>query len=187
MHYKRFQQYLKITAICTIFLFINSFYIAPTAFAITVEEIAGSKGKNKSKNKDNTIGSFYGKKVIKRKGSVTVMKKDPRLSCILSLIVPGSGHIYLRKDLKGVGFCLAAGAAYGAAGYYAYDSFAGSGKDSSDNSKLIITGLIFFIAAIIHVVGIIESYNDAETINKEGNFSNRKDDNPFLARLIIEE
>ena len=98
-------------------------------------------------------------------------KKDPRLACLLSLVIPGSGHLYLRKDLKGAGFCLASATGYGIAGYTFYRYYlSGSG---SKTTGIVVSGLFFFAAGVVHAVSVVEAYADAEEMNlrKEQNRS----------------
>ena len=101
--------------------------------------------------------------------------------------MPGSGHIYLRKDLKGIGFCLATATGYSLTGVYIYRSFLGSASSGSLATRLMMPGLFFLISIILHVVGIVEAYADAEEINRDVNYGNADFDNPYVAKLTVEE
>ncbi|MCS6985525.1 MAG: hypothetical protein NZM25_10435 [Leptospiraceae bacterium] len=90
--------------------------------------------------------------------------KDPRLACLLSLILPGSGEIYLRKDLKGATFCLATAATYTVAFYYYYAAFVQPA--ALQRQGLLIGSVALLAGAIIHIVSMVESYNDAVQINE---------------------
>ncbi len=143
--------------------FTAHFYLIPSLHAVTVEEAAGKK--------ERTSPQFYdelGTKAQERRDSKAVpQEKDPRLACMLSLIVPGGGHIYLKEDLKGISFCLLSVVGYSASGYYLYAGLFGDSSDTEKKSMLIVSGLLFVIAAIVHVVGMVEAYNDAIEINEK--------------------
>lgn len=90
--------------------------------------------------------------------------KDPRLACILSVVIPGGGEFYLRNDMKGITFCLTTTTAYLLSFYFLYQALGGGGGEARSN---LIAGSIGFIAAtILHIVGMVESYNDAVQINE---------------------
>jgi surface polysaccharide O-acyltransferase-like enzyme len=86
--------------------------------------------------------------------------------------------------MKGIGFCLMAGADYATSGYYLYSAFIkASGTDKK--GKLIIAGLLFMVGAIVHVIGIVEAYNDAVTFNeKRFYYGENKSQSPYIARLV---
>jgi hypothetical protein len=69
--------------------FTAHFYLIPSLYAVTVEEAAGKR--------ERTSPQYYdelGTKAQERRDSKAVpQEKDPRLACMLSLIVPGGGHI----------------------------------------------------------------------------------------------
>lgn len=90
--------------------------------------------------------------------------KDPRLSCLLSFIIPGGGEFYLRNDIKGLTFCLTTTTAYLLSFYYLYQSVSVGGSDA--RNKLITGSIGFVTAVIVHIVGMVESYNDAVEINE---------------------
>lgn len=164
-------------------LFTLQFHLLPSAYALTVEEQAGSKAKKESRYGDE----FSKKAPVRRDDRGGSQEKDPRLACLLSLMIPGGGHIYLKKDLKGVGFCLLSAAGYGASGYYFYVAMTGDYSGAEKKSKMVMGGLFFLVAAIIHVVGIVEAYNDAIEINeKRFYYGRKKSSNPFVAELVFE-
>lgn len=87
--------------------------------------------------------------------------KDPRLSCLLSLIIPGGGEFYLRRDVKGVMFCISTTTVYLLSFYYLYLGFTSGTKSN------LWTGVVgTVLGGILHVVGMVESYNDAVEINE---------------------
>ncbi len=50
-------------------------------------------------------------------------------------------------------------------------------------SRLILSGLLFVVGALIHVVGIVEAYNDAIEINeKQFYFGSEKSLSPYVAK-----
>ncbi len=171
-------------------IFILNFYLMPLAGAITVEEEAGNKKIEEKKPviEDLSGGEsgtrIFGRVVEERPNRQRDSGKDPRLACLLSLIIPGGGHIYLRRDLKGIGFCLAAGTGYTVTGYYLYRSFIRD-KGPDFRSKVIVSGLLFFISALIHVVGIVEAYADAEEMNKRSYYGMSDPESPYASRLIV--
>ncbi len=164
-------------------LFALHFNIVPSLFSITVEEQAGKKAGSSPQ-----IAEEFVSKVPERRDSKSRrQERDPRLSCLLSLIVPGAGHIYLRSDIKGAGFCLLTGAAYGASGYYLYRAFTGDYESAEKKTKLVISGLFFVVGAIVHIVGIVEAYNDAIDINERGfYYGDSRSESPYVAELVFE-
>jgi len=195
--YDIYNKTMKFSTMLLAMIFLFDFHLMPAVSALTVEEEA-AKNRIKVEKRESSVSdrdlvpenrdrSHYDKVVKKRGYSSGPEKKDPRLACILSLIIPGSGHIYLRKDLKGIGFCLATATAYSATGYYLYSFFLGSLQSTDLKSKMILSGLLLMISIIIHVVAIVEAYNDAEDINKEAYYSKNDDfDDVYMARLEIE-
>lgn len=175
---------LKLTRVISaiiILIFSLHIYILPSAFALTIEEQA----KKKYDKKDmSTADEFVRKTPERRDYNRLQQAKDPRLACLLSLIIPGGGHIYLKKDLKGIAFCSLSLAGYSSGGYYLYRAVSDDASESEENSKYIISGLLFVVAAIIHVVGIVEAYNDAIEINeKKFYYGKNRSKNPYIARL----
>jgi len=164
-------------------LFVLHFHVVPAVYSITVEEQAGKRAEQAPAYTDD----FARKVPERRDGKAGRQDRDPRLACLLSLIVPGGGQIYLREDLKGAGFCLLTGAAYGASGYYLYQAFAGDYEGTQKKSKMVVSGLFFVVGAIIHVVGIVEAYNDAVEINERSFYYGRgRSSSPYVAEVVFE-
>ncbi|MCX7678489.1 MAG: hypothetical protein N2316_04660 [Spirochaetes bacterium] len=165
-------------ALCMMF-----FYIAPAIYPITVEEQAGKK----AERPQTVVDELSNKVPERRELQSPTSYRDPRLACLLSLIVPGGGHIYLREDLKGAGFCLLTGASYGTAAYYFYKAYKGDYEDSEKKSKYVIGGLFTMIGAIVHVVGIVEAYNDAVEINEKNfYYGTSHSKTPYIAEIVFE-
>lgn len=166
--------------ILTVFTF--HLYILPAAYSVTIAEQAGSSEKKTYSQDDE----FNQKTPARRAYSGSSAQKDPRLACLLSLIIPGGGQIYLKNDLKGIGFFLLTMTGYSSAGYYLYKALKDDASSEEKKSKIMISGLLYLIGLIFHVVGIVESYNDAIEIN-ETNFyyGSGKSKNPYIARLIF--
>ena len=174
------------------FIFITNFHILPVVNAITIEEQAAKsrmeKMMDQEKSKSGKAGKkkkIFQKEIEPRSDLMGRQKKDPRLACLLSLIIPGGGQIYLRKDLKGIGFCLAAGIGYSVTGYYIYYSFV-QNPGTDFRTKIIISGLLFFVSVLVHIVGIVEAYSDANEINKENYYGLDETESPYVARLVVE-
>ncbi len=183
-------KYKKRITFFMLLIFMLHFYFLPALKAITVEEEAGRKGIEKKetvRERSESAGEddFFGKVIENRNYAGRPRKKDPRLACLLSLVVPGGGHIYLRKDLKGIVFCLATGTGYSVSGYYLYRSFI-QNKGPDFRSKVIVSGLLVLISGIVHVVGIVEAYTDAEEINKKSFYGSNDTKTPYVTKLIIE-
>lgn len=149
----------------------------PAVSAITLGELKPDKVENSS-SKKNSEKEKVDKKISAEKekekphAKIPDVKDDkelinPRLVCLLSLIVPGGGHFYLNRDGKGAGFCIAAGAGYTAAGYFMVKTTLAETGSVEYKNYLLLTCFISFISIIIHFVGIIEAYTDAEEINKK--------------------
>jgi hypothetical protein len=164
------------------------FHLAPALRAadeLTVEEAAGKRDK---KTPSKYVDEFSGKAPERRDSGQGYQVKDPRLACMLSLIVPGGGHIYLRQDLKGITFCLLTGVGYGASAYYLYLGMFGGASGTEARSDLIVSALLFVVAAIVHVVGIVEAYNDAVDINeKKFYYGMMQSNSPYIARIEYKE
>lgn len=173
----------KIISAGVILTLLFNFGFMTTVQALTVEEAAGKK----EKQHQRTYDEFSGKAPERRDDGSGHQEKDPRLACMLSLIVPGGGHIYLREDLKGIAFCLVTGTGYAASGYYLYLSLFGEGSSTELKSKMIISGLLFLVAAIVHVVGVVEAYNDAVQINeKRFYYGFYRSKSPYVAQIEYE-
>jgi hypothetical protein len=114
--------------------------------------------------------------------------KDPRLACLLSVMMPGAGHLYLRDDIKGMGFCLLTMSGYSATGYFGYDAFYGAGASGDFVSRFTIPGVFLFVSTAVHAVSIIEAHADAEEHNKKiiiyGKDAQGK---TYKAKIIIEK
>ncbi len=183
-------RFSRVSAMTLAILFLMNYHFMPALYPLTIEE-EGARKKNESKKifRGDDRGSedveVSGRTAESRYSSRKGERKDPRLACLLSLIIPGGGQIYLRKDLKGIAFCLAAGAGYSVTGYYIYRSFV-QNKGPDFQSKVIVSGLLFFITAIIHVVGIVEAYSDAEEINKKSSMGSGNLGNPYVAGITVE-
>ncbi len=174
---------LRALAAFIVLLFVLHFHAVPAIYSITVEERAGKRAEGAPAYSDD----FARKVPERRDGNTGREGRAPRLACLLSLIVPGGGHIYLREDLKGAGFCLLTGAAYGVSGYYLYQAFAGDYEGAQKKSKMVISGLFFVVGAILHVVGIVEAYNDAIEINERGFYYGRgRSSSPYIAEVVFE-
>lgn len=174
---------MRVTSLGVVFLLAVHCIVLPGAYSLTVEEQAGRR-----QVQPRTSNEEFSRRVPERRDRRQQhQSKDPRLACLMSLIIPGGGHIYLRRDLKGVGFCLLAGAAYGASGYYLYQAFRGGYEGTEKKSKMVIAGLFFVVAAIVHVVGVVEAYNDAIEINERDFYYGRNfSRNPYLADFEVE-
>ncbi len=149
------------------------YFITPAAIAVTVEQqIFSGEEKDpfqKTSNPSAVRSTAPDTNALEGKsatiaGMQQVPYKDPRLACLLSLMLPGSGEIYLRKDLKGITFCLATTTTYLLSFYYLYLGFLGPAADQRKN--LIIGSVGFIAGVIIHIVSMVESYNDAVLINE---------------------
>jgi len=163
-----------IAALLVITLSIN--FIGYPLMAQTIESDAGKK------YKDVPYDEFSQKAKERREESPN-MQRDPRLACLLSLIIPGGGHVYLRNDLKAAGFCLLTATAYSVSAYYLYVALIKTDSSTEKKSRLILSGLLFVVGALIHVVGIVEAYNDAIEINeKQFYFGTEKSSSPYVAK-----
>ncbi len=174
----------RILSLLILTIFSLHIYILPSAFSVTLEEQARRRNKGRTAVADD---EFNRKTPARREYTNMPQEKDPRLACLLSLILPGGGHIYLRNDLKGVAFFLLPIIGYSFAGYYLYSAKKEDSSGSEEKSKLVISGLLFLVSVIFHVVGIVEAYNDCIEINeKKFYYGSKKSKNPYIARLEIE-
>ena len=174
----------KIISFSVIILFLTHIYILPAVHAVTVEEQAGKKTSDSISTDDD---EFVRKTPARRAYSGGAEEKDPRLACLLSLIMPGGGQIYLKKDLKGAAFFTLTVVGYSAAGYYLYNAIVGDATGAEKKSKVVIAGLFFLLGVIFHVVGIVEAYNDAVEINEKNYYYGGYSKSPHIARLEISE
>ena len=153
--------YFKFIAL--LFSIIFTFSTLTSLSAVSVMSQAGEEDSEKpSVSTTQNSGEFSGKSHYQRK-KTKIPYKDPRLACLMSFIIPGGGgHFYLRNDIKGVTFCVGLTLGYAAALFYMYSgTLGGKGK-----SSLIIGGLVGLISIVIHVVSMVEAYNDAVKINE---------------------
>jgi hypothetical protein len=89
--------------------------------------------------------------------------KDPRLACLLSFIIPGGGgQFYLRNDVKAVVFCLGVSIGYLASAYFLFTGF----LPSTGGSNFVIGAITGLVGLVIHIVSMVESYNNAVEINE---------------------
>jgi hypothetical protein len=170
----------KIITLSILVIFSMNFYVLPSVFAVTVEEQAGKNAKDSISSGDD---EFVRKTPARRAAAGSAEEKDPRLACLLSLIIPGGGQIYLKKDLKGVAFFSLSVVGYSAAGYYLYKALAGDISGAEKKSKIVISGLFFLLGIIFHVVGIVEAYNDAIEINEKSYYYGGYSKSPHIAVL----
>lgn len=187
----------KIISIVTVFIFFMSIYFSPSLSAITLGEIKPDSQESEvvKKNED----SSYQKKKVQdeRKADMSPDKKNgferrsgnkdeinPRLVCLLSVLMPGGGQFYLNNDTKGIGFCLAAGVGYTATGFFMVKTMLADTGSVAYKNYLLLTGFLFFISLVIHIVGIIEAYSDADELNKEKLFGS-EDTNPYITEFVI--
>lgn len=163
---KKKQDWIQNTSLGFLLIFLAQIFVTPSLFSVSLEERlrnenAGSGYTRSEEPQEPAADPLAGKSAVVIKDKVVY--KDPRLSCILSFIVPGMGEYYLRNDIKGTIFFLTTTTVYLLSFYYLYLGFISgpSGKD-----KLIIGGIGSVAAMVLHIVGIVESYNDAVEINE---------------------
>ncbi len=198
----------KIISYIIILVFSSSFYLMPALDAITLGEIKTDKKedtvkedkKDTGQKKDDSTKKQNGDKKETKKDNDTSQKKDddkknidekknvdevnPRLVCLLSVIMPGGGHFYLNNDTKGLAFCLAAGVGYTVSGFFMIKTMLADRGSVEYKNYLLLTGFLFFITLIIHFVGIIEAYSDAEEMNKKNLF--KGSDDPYNSDIVTE-
>lgn len=172
---------LRIVSVLIIIIFSTQMFILPSLYAITIEEQAGKRTGTATANDE-----FNRKAPARRMYSGGRDEKDPRLACLLSLIVPGGGQIYLKKDIKGIALFSLTVAGYSSAGYYLYKAYNDGAEGSEKKSKILISGLLFLVGVVFHVVGIVEAYNDTIEINKQKFYYGGYSQYPHIARLIKE-
>lgn len=180
----------SVISVLTATFFFISIYLSPSVSAITLGEI--ESGKRDGSSVENLIQE---EKLIKPDKDLTAKpqsedkrdEKNPRLVCLLSVIMPGGGHFFLNQDAKGLSFCIAAGIGYTATGYFLIKaSLADTGTRKYKN-YLLMTGFLFFMTLIVHFVGIVEAYSDADKLNRKNLFgSDRDSDNPYTTRIVYE-
>jgi hypothetical protein len=187
----------KTVTIITIIIFITSIYLLPSANAITLGEIKSDNGTTQGEQKSNGAEKklpVESDKKVKDSREVPVQDKktglrkevSPRLVCLLSVMLPGGGHFYMNNDAKGMSFCLAAGVGYTVTGFFMVKAMLAERGTVAYKNYILLTGFFFFITLIIHFVGIIEAYSDADEINKKNLFESGGDDQ-YSFSLSIEE
>lgn len=182
----------KAISIVTALIFLTSIYLTPTVSAITLGEIKPEKNEDTSIKKSDDSEALIKKTPGENKAEKNIEKPveekeeiNPRLVCLLSVIMPGGGHFYLNQDAKGIGFCLAAGVGYTATGYFMVKTMLADPGSIAFKNNLLLTGFLFFITIIIHFVGIIEAYSDADEMSKEKLFGN-ENNNPYITKIVLE-
>lgn len=170
----------KIFSLMIIIIFSMHIYILPSLSAVTVEEQAGKKIKSATETGDD---EFERKTPARRGYAGGAEEKDPRLACLLSLIIPGGGQIYLKKDLKGIAVFSITAIGYSAAGYYLYKAVTGDATGAEKKSKIVLSGLFFLLGIIFHVIGVVEAYNDAIEINEKKYYFGGYSKDPYIAKL----
>jgi hypothetical protein len=133
-------------------------------FAISVESLTKPEDKTYQGQSSKTAQeSEFAGKVIEHQAKPKAPYKDPRLACLLSMLVPpgGGGHFYLRQDMKGVLFCLGVSVGYLASAYFIFLGFT-----NSSTSSYVIGTISGLVGIIVHIVSMVEAYNDAIEINE---------------------
>lgn len=175
---------LKKMSLFIILIFTMNFYILPSAYSVSVEEQALRKGAEKQVSPED---EFDRKTPARRDISRSAQEKDPRLACLLSLIIPGGGEIYLKNDIKGIIFFALPVIGYSFAGYYLYSAFVDDVSGTEKKSRYLVSGLLLLVSVIMHIVGIVEAYNDAVEINEKNlYYGSDKSKSPYIAKLLIE-
>lgn len=194
----------KTITLLVISIFFSSIYALPSLTAITLGEIKSDKEaetvkkdtvkddsalKKDEKDKKTVIPEKDDKKKkasedkTRDKETKKVKEINPRLVCLLSVVMPGGGHFYLGNDTKGIAFCMAAGFGYTVSGFFFVKTMLADIGSVQYRNYLMLTGFFFFITLIVHFVGIIEAYSDAEEINKKNLFNGS--DDPFETEVIM--
>ena len=151
----------KTIALLVISIFFSNIYVLPSLSAITLGEIkseneSGSAGYD-SEKKGVTPEKDDKKKPLSEEKAPGEKTKEinPRLVCLLSVVMPGGGHFYLGNDAKGIAFCLAAGFGYTVSGFFFVKTMLADIGSVQHRNYLLLTGFFFFITLIVHFVGII--------------------------------
>ena len=177
-------RFLKKMSLLIILIFTMNFYILPSAYSVTIEEQALRKSSEKQTAPED---EFDRKTPSRRDANRATQEKDPRLACLLSLIIPGGGEIYLKNDIKGIIFFALPLVGYSFAGYYLYQALTDDVSGTEKKSRYLISGLLLLISVILHIVGIVEAYNDAIEINEKNfYYGTNKSKSPYIAQLLIE-
>jgi len=166
----------KIISILIACIFTMSIYILPSASAITLGELRSGSETSTDKTKAPAEEAKVKPEEKTPKPELKEGKEDkkyinPRLVCLLSVILPGGGHFYMNNDAKGLSFCLATGAGYTITGLFMIKTMLADRGSVAYKNYLLLTGFFFFITLIIHFVGIIEAYSDADELNKKNLFN----------------
>ncbi|MFA5518312.1 MAG: hypothetical protein WDA74_03575 [Spirochaetota bacterium] len=178
----------SVISVLTAIFFFTSIYLAPSASAITLGEIKPETGRSTKENISNE------ERVVKPDADAPVNPqaeddtdiKNPRLVCLLSVIMPGGGHFYINQDAKGLSFCIAAGIGYTATGYFLIKASLADRGSREYKNYLLMTGFLFFMTLIVHFVGIVEAYSDADELGKKNLFGSNAD-NPYGTKIIYEK
>ncbi len=186
----------KTISAATIIIFLASIYFIPSVTAITLGEIKPDKpaedtikktedsdAQKKKKTEEKQPEKIPEKLKEPEKKSDGEEEINPRLVCLLSVVMPGGGHFYMNNDVKGLGFCLAAGIGYTATGFFMVKTMLSDTGSASYKNYLLLTGFLLFITLIVHFVGIIEAYSDAEELNKQRLFGN-DENNPYITEFV---
>lgn len=183
----------KTITVTTILIFVFSIYLVPSVSAITLGEIKPDKQTDDSGIKNSETDKPDRKSHLEKEEDRSNLKTgdtykktgeiNPRLVCLLSVIMPGGGHFYLNNDIKGTGFCIAAGIGYTATGFFMVKTMLAERGSVAYKNYILLTGFLFFITIVIHFVGIIEAYSDADQINRERLFGNG-DNDPYITKFL---
>ncbi len=178
----------SVISLLTAILFFTSIYLAPSALAITLGEIEPEKVRGSTRENIEKEEKFLKSDVDVSEHSQAdnTDEKNPRLVCLLSVIMPGGGHFYINQDAKGLSFCIAAGIGYTATGYFLIKASLADRGSREYKNYLLMTGFLFFMTLIVHFVGIIEAYNDADELNKKNLFG-KNTDNPYGTKIVYEK
>jgi hypothetical protein len=180
-------RHVRLWAILVLIIFSLNVYIIPCVSALTVDEAAKKKSPGETTDDDFTKKVPSDRSASGTAHSGGAAGKDPRLACLLSLILPGGGQIYLKQDMKGIAFFSLTVIGYSASSYFLYRAINGDIDSSEKKSKLIISGLFFLVGAVFHVVGVVEAYNDAIEINEKNFYYGGYSRDPYIAELEIKE
>lgn len=172
---------VKTVTAAALFFFCAQLHFSSPAAAVTVEEAAGRREKTRA---PSNYEEFSNRASERRSEAPSQQDKDPRLACLLSIILPGGGHVYLRKDVKAVSFFALTSVLYASTGFFFYRALFAGASGAEMKSRLMIAGLMFAISAAIHAIGVVEAYNDAVDINeKKFYYGSDRSGNPKVARL----
>lgn len=172
---------VKTVAAAALVFFGAQLYLSSPSAALTVEEAAGKREKTRA---PSNYEEFSHRASERRSEAPSQQDKDPRLACLLSIIIPGGGHVYLRKDVKAVSFFALTSVLYASTGFFFYRALFAGASGAEMKSRLMIAGLMFAISAAIHAIGVVEAYNDAVDINeKKFYYGRERSPSPYVARV----